>query len=116
MPRDFNQDLNQQVSFSSMLISFSFPSVDLHSQDISKAYTIKYIFYKALVFNGNVTNWNASEVTDMFYVFREAATFYQDLNSQLVISVDYVDFIFMKQFHLIKIFAGTLVQEVMKNV
>jgi surface protein len=40
---------------------------------------MSYMFYDAAAFNGNLSSWDVSSVTDMSYMFENATSFNQDL-------------------------------------
>ena len=50
------------------------------------------MFSVAYAFNGDLSNWDVSKVTDMSYMFNSANVFNQDLsawNTEKVVSCDY---------------------------
>ena len=47
------------------------------------------MFYGAIKFNQNISNWNVSKVTDMSYMFGGAKAFNQPLNNWNVSNVTY---------------------------
>ena len=55
--------------------------------DLSGVTDMSGMFYKATVFDGDLSSWDVSSVTDMSEMFREAVTFNQPLNSWNVSSV-----------------------------
>ena len=51
-------------------------------------------FYKASSFNGNISNWNVSNVTDMGSMFYNATSFNQNLSKWDVSSVFNQEYMF----------------------
>lgn len=52
---------------------------DLSNWDVSHVTDMSYMFSDATSFNGNVSAWNTSSVTSMFAMFYRAFSFNQDL-------------------------------------
>ena len=55
--------------------------------DTSSVTNMKYMFYRAINFNGDISRWNTSSVEDMSHMFYGAENFNQDISSWDVSSV-----------------------------
>ncbi len=53
---------------------------DLSNWDVSLMTNLRYMFYKTPSFTGNLSNWNVSSVTDMTYMFSSADNFNSDIS------------------------------------
>ena len=60
-------------------IASSFNQEDLSNWDTSAVTTMRYMFFGASSYDGNISSWNTSAVTDMSYMFEEASSFNQNL-------------------------------------
>ena len=50
-------------------------------QDVRSVTDMSYMFYYALVFNQDVSQWDVGSVTDMSYMFNDARVFNQDVSA-----------------------------------
>jgi surface protein len=55
-------------------------SADLSKWDTSKVTRMYYMFYNAKSFNGDISSWNTGKVTYMRDMFHDAMSFNQDLS------------------------------------
>ncbi|BFP42072.1 hypothetical protein FGF1_29170 [Flavobacteriaceae bacterium GF1] len=73
------------ISWSTMAEAFyGCSNLEVKATDIpnlSKATSMKAMFYNASAFNGNIGSWNTSSVTDMSLMFGFASIFDQDIGS-----------------------------------
>ena len=60
---------------------------NLSSWNVSRVTNMNYMFFEASSFNGNLSSWNVSRVTNMNYMFSEASSFNGNLSSWDVSSV-----------------------------
>ena len=86
----FNQDLNNWtlrtagVDLSYMFISFNSGSSfngNISTWITSAVTNMSFMFNNATSFNGNISTWDTSNVTNMIYMFNEATAFNQDISS-----------------------------------
>ena len=64
--------------------------------------SMSVMFYNATVFNGNISNWDTSSVTNMSYMFKGAESFNQDINTKVV------DDTRLMQMEILNLILGTL--------
>ena len=57
--------------------------------DTSQVTNMQYMFYNAAAFNQPLTNFDTSQVTNMAYMFQTATAFEQDISSWAVSRVAY---------------------------
>ncbi len=62
------------------IFSYSNFNGDISNWNTSNVTNMDYMFYEATNFNGNIGNWNTSKVTSMEYMFCRASNFNQILN------------------------------------
>ena len=86
-------DLSGAASMNSMFRDTSF-SANLSGWDVSSVTDMNYMFYNAASFNGSLSGWDVSSVTDMQNMFRNAASFNQPLNDWNVSSVTAMNYMF----------------------
>merc|ERR1712048_1211349 len=53
---------------------------DLSNWDVSRVTNMYYMFYKALSFNGDLSKWDVSRVTNMWGTFYKAQSFNGDIS------------------------------------
>ncbi|XMO87742.1 BspA family leucine-rich repeat surface protein [Algibacter sp. AS12] len=62
--------------------------------DLSHVTNMEYMFYNAASFNHNIANWDVSNVTNMEYMFAEASSFNQDIANWNVSNVTNMQYMF----------------------
>ena len=72
-------DLSGVASMNSMFRDTSF-SANLSGWNVSQVTDMNYMFYDAASFNGNLSGWDVSSVTGMDGMFEDASSFDQPLN------------------------------------
>ena len=53
---------------------------DISEWDVSNVTNMRYMFYKCKEFNQDISQWNVSNVTNMRYMFLDCKTFNQDIS------------------------------------
>ncbi|MCY4160256.1 MAG: BspA family leucine-rich repeat surface protein, partial [Flavobacteriaceae bacterium] len=61
---------------------------DISNWDTSQVNTMVGMFQYATSFNGDISNWDTSNVTDMRWMFNGATSFSQDISNWDVMHVD----------------------------
>lgn len=95
------QDVNQwgEIQWKSMAYSFSYYKGEDFSAtdvpDLSQVSSMEGTFSGAYNFNGDISDWNVSNVTDMDYMFYYTPAFQRDLNSWDVSKVTSMEGMFM---------------------
>ena len=69
---------------------------DISKWDVSKVTNMEGMFYGARTFNGDISKWDTSKVTDMAYMFFGARTFNGDISRWNLCTVRSSD----KMFHM----------------
>ena len=64
------------------------PEVDLNDVDVSEITNMSYLF-QYTNFNGNISGWNVSKVTDMSHMFDGCKSFNQNLSRWNVSRIDW---------------------------
>jgi surface protein len=67
---------------------------DISKWNVSNVTDMDGMFYEATSFNRNLSNWNVSNVTNMVGMFNEATSFNQDLSNWDVSNVKYMNSMF----------------------
>lgn len=60
---------------------------DISNWDTSNVTNMSHMFWDADLFNNNISKWNTSKVTNMEKMFNRASYFYQNISSWIVDSV-----------------------------
>ncbi len=68
---------------------------DLSNWDVSQMTNLRYMFASASSFNGNLSNWDVSKVTDMIYMFVDADSFNGNLSNWDVSKVTDMTYMFV---------------------
>merc|ERR1712032_1504197 len=68
---------------------------DLSKWDVSRVTNMWYMFYLASAFNQDLSKWDVSSVSDMKYMFNGAFAFNQDLSKWDVSAVSDMQFMFI---------------------
>ena len=69
---------------------------DISNWDVSQVTDMSYMFARAAAFNGDISNWDVSQVTDMSYMFDSAAAFNGDISTWNVARVIDMGFMFYR--------------------
>ncbi|MFX0009623.1 MAG: BspA family leucine-rich repeat surface protein [Candidatus Hermodarchaeota archaeon] len=69
-------------------------SGNMNGWDVSSAKDMSYMFFNAYSFNQSIESWDVSQVTDMSSMFREAHAFNQPIGNWSVSKVKKMDFLF----------------------
>ena len=67
---------------------------DISKWDVSKVTDMKFMFRNATAFNQDISKWNVAKVTDMRFMFHTATTFNQDISDWNVSGVTIMRFMF----------------------
>ena len=68
----------------SQLFYYSEFNGDISKWEISNVTNMEWMFSGAKKFNGDISNWDISKVTDMTRLFNGATIFNQDIDNQIL--------------------------------
>jgi surface protein len=96
-------DVSGLTSFLGLFYNSNFNG-DLSSWDTSSVTDMAHMFHKASVFNGDLSSWDTSSVTNMSSMFASATAFDQDLSSWVTSSVTDMN----RMFYIADVFNGDI--------
>jgi surface protein len=80
---------------SNVALSSASAQPSLNDWDVSNVTNMGYMFYEAAVFDQDIGSWNVSNVTDMKYMFNSTTAFKQDIGEWDVSNVRDMAFMFL---------------------
>ena len=76
------------------LFAYSEFNGDISNWDVSNVTSMAYMFYESYNFNGNISNWNVSGVTNMHRMFFSSRLFNKDISNWDVSNVTDMSYMF----------------------